>query len=138
MIRAAIALVLLGILFVPLERWRPIRRGQRVFRSGVRTDVLHFVFTDVAPEDRNWWLVFSDDGADLCSFDPGHPVTATVETQLRELTRIWRGQRTWAQAQKAGTQEIRGPSHVARNLPRWFPKASITVTTPPPGSSLVR
>jgi hypothetical protein len=39
---------------------------------------------------------------------------------------------------KAGTLEIRGPSHVARKLPRWFRTASITVTTPPPGSSLVR
>jgi DNA-binding HxlR family transcriptional regulator len=100
--------------------------------------VLHFLLTDVAPGDRNWWLVLSDEGADLCSFDPGHPVTATVETQLPVLTRIWRGQRTWAQAQKAGAVEIRGPSHVARNLPRSFPKASITVTTPTPGSSLVR
>ncbi len=45
MLRAAIALVFLGILFIPLERLRPIRREQRVFRSGVRTDVLHFVFT---------------------------------------------------------------------------------------------
>ena len=45
MIRAAIALVLLGILFVPLERLRPVRRDQRVLRAGVRTDVLHFVVT---------------------------------------------------------------------------------------------
>jgi len=44
-IRAAIALVLLGILFVPMERLRPVRRDQRVLRTGVRTDVLHFVFT---------------------------------------------------------------------------------------------
>jgi sterol desaturase/sphingolipid hydroxylase (fatty acid hydroxylase superfamily) len=44
-IRAAIALVLLGILFVPLERLRPVRRDQKVLRTGVRTDVLHFVFT---------------------------------------------------------------------------------------------
>ncbi|MGZ4713945.1 MAG: sterol desaturase family protein [Acidimicrobiia bacterium] len=45
MIRAAIALVLLGILFVPMEKLRPVRRGQRLLRSGARTDVLHFVFT---------------------------------------------------------------------------------------------
>jgi sterol desaturase/sphingolipid hydroxylase (fatty acid hydroxylase superfamily) len=44
-IRAAIALVLLGILFVPMEKLRPVRRDQRVLRTGVRTDVLHFVFT---------------------------------------------------------------------------------------------
>jgi sterol desaturase/sphingolipid hydroxylase (fatty acid hydroxylase superfamily) len=44
-IRAAIALVLLGILFVPMEKVRPVRRDQRVLRTGVRTDVLHFVIT---------------------------------------------------------------------------------------------
>jgi DNA-binding HxlR family transcriptional regulator len=40
--------------------------------------VLHFCFTDVAPEERNWWLVITADGVDVCSFDPGHPLTATV------------------------------------------------------------
>ncbi len=45
MLRAAVALVVLGIVFVPLERWRPVRRSQRVLRPGVRTDVVHFVVT---------------------------------------------------------------------------------------------
>jgi sterol desaturase/sphingolipid hydroxylase (fatty acid hydroxylase superfamily) len=44
-VRAAIALVLLGILFVPMEKLRPVRRGQKVLRTGVRTDVVHFVVT---------------------------------------------------------------------------------------------
>lgn len=44
-IRAALALVILGIVFVPLEKLRPVRRGQRVFRPGVRTDVIHFLVT---------------------------------------------------------------------------------------------
>lgn len=45
MVRAAIALVLLGVLFIPLERLRPVRREQRVLRTGVRTDVVHFILT---------------------------------------------------------------------------------------------
>ena len=45
MIRAALALVILGIVFVPLEKLRPVRRGQRLFRPGVRTDVIHFLVT---------------------------------------------------------------------------------------------
>jgi len=43
--KAVVALVVLGILFVPLEKLRPVRRGQQVLRTGVRTDVLHFVLT---------------------------------------------------------------------------------------------
>ena len=45
MIRAALALVILGIVFVPLEKLRPVRRGQRAFRPGLRTDVIHFLVT---------------------------------------------------------------------------------------------
>jgi DNA-binding HxlR family transcriptional regulator len=91
--------------------------------------VLHFTFPEVAAEERNWWVVISSDEVDLCSFDPGHPVTGTVETDLRTLTRIWRGGLTWAQAQRAGDVHIHGAAHVSRNLPRWIPKTSIL---PPP------
>ena len=45
MLRAAIALVILGVVFIPLEKLRPVRRGQPVLRTGVRTDVLHFIVT---------------------------------------------------------------------------------------------
>lgn len=90
--------------------------------------VLRFTFSDVAPEERNWWVVIDSEGVDLCQFDPGHPVIGTVETDLRTLTRIWRGELTWSQAQRAGALEVHGSSHVARNLPRWLPKQTITVT----------
>jgi DNA-binding HxlR family transcriptional regulator len=90
--------------------------------------VLRFTFPDVAVEERHWWLVITSDGVDLCSFDPGHPVTATVETDLRTLTRIWRGEMTWSQSQRSGVVRVHGPSHVGRNLARWLPKATITVS----------
>ncbi|MEO6469818.1 MAG: sterol desaturase family protein [Acidimicrobiia bacterium] len=45
MIRAALALVILGIVFVPLEKLRPVRRGQPFRRPGLRTDVIHFLVT---------------------------------------------------------------------------------------------
>jgi DNA-binding HxlR family transcriptional regulator len=90
--------------------------------------VLHFVFRDVSPEDRSWWLIITPDGVDLCMFDPGHPLTATVETDLRTLTHVWRGELTWSQAQRSGTLQVRGPAYVGRSLPRWLPKPAITVT----------
>jgi DNA-binding HxlR family transcriptional regulator len=90
--------------------------------------VLHFGFSDVAQEDRNWWVVITPDGVDLCRFDPGHEVTASVLTDLRTLTRVWRGELTWAQSQRAGDLRVTGPSHVSRNLPRWLPKESVLVT----------
>ena len=94
--------------------------------------VLRFTFPDVAQEQRNWWVVITSDEVDLCSFDPGHPVTATVETDLRTLTRVWRGELTWPGCQRSGSLHVHGPSHVARNLPRWFPKDAMTVPPAPP------
>jgi DNA-binding HxlR family transcriptional regulator len=90
--------------------------------------VLHFTFPDVALEERNWWVVITADDVDLCSVDPGHPLTATVETDVRTLTRIWRGELTWSQSQRSGALQVHGPSYVGRNLPRWLPKTTMTVS----------
>ena len=68
--------------------------------------------TEVAPEERNWWVVIGPDDVDPCMFDPGHPVTATVETDLRTLTR-------------SGAASSPGHSPVARA--RW----TMTVTPQP-------
>jgi sterol desaturase/sphingolipid hydroxylase (fatty acid hydroxylase superfamily) len=45
-VNATIAVVVLGIVFFPLELLRPVRRGQGFFRRpGFRTDLVHFVLT---------------------------------------------------------------------------------------------
>ncbi len=45
LVRAVVGFLLLGIVFTPLEMLWPAHRGQRLFRPGFRTDVLHFFFT---------------------------------------------------------------------------------------------
>jgi DNA-binding HxlR family transcriptional regulator len=62
--------------------------------------VLRFTFPDVAFQERNWWVVITSDGADLC----------------------------WPQCQRSGAVQVHGSPHVARNLSRWLPKATITVS----------
>jgi DNA-binding HxlR family transcriptional regulator len=93
--------------------------------------VPRFTFPEVAPEERNWWVVIDEEGVDLCMFDPGHPVTATVETDLRTLTRVWRGELSWSKSQRSGALHVHGPTHVARALPRWLPKTTMTVEPQP-------
>jgi DNA-binding HxlR family transcriptional regulator len=90
--------------------------------------VVRFTFADVAPQERHWWVVITPDGVDLCDFDPGHPVTATVETDLHTLTHIWRGDLTWSRTLRSGAVQIHGPTKVRRNLPRWLSKTTITVS----------
>ncbi len=44
-LNATLAFLILGIVFLPLEKLWPAHRGQRFFRPGFRTDLLHFFFT---------------------------------------------------------------------------------------------
>ncbi len=108
---------------------------RRVDRSAVpagRT-VVHFVFPEVAGPSRRWWLVIgvADDGVDLCDTDPGHEVTATVTGSLRALVDVWRGERTWADATRAGALTVDAPADVRRSLPTWF-QLSHFATVPRP------
>jgi hypothetical protein len=65
------------------------------------------------------------DEVDVCSADPGHSVTATVHTDLRTLTRIWRGELSWSNCQKSATLQIHGRVGVRRNVPRWLSKTTM-------------
>ena len=85
---------------------------------------LGFTFTDVSGRPRNWWLVISADDVDICDIDPGHPVAATVETDLRTLTLIWRGDLDWSVALRSGALALHGPAPVRRALPRWLKLSS--------------
>jgi putative sterol carrier protein len=61
---------------------------------------------------------------DVCDFDPGHDVTATVQTSLRTLTEIWRGDVSWRRATGSGALTIEGPAGVRRALPSWIGQGS--------------
>ncbi len=82
--------------------------------------VVQFGFPDAPAGARHWWLVISDGDADVCDFDPGHPVTISVVSGLRAMVEIWRGDRTWAAALRAGDVELRGAADLTRAVPRWF------------------
>ncbi len=93
--------------------------------------VLRFSFRDVRDASSDWWLVITGDGVDLCDFDPGHPVAATVETDLGTLTRVWRGDLSWKQALHTGGLMLHGPMQARRVVPRWL-KLSAFATVPRP------
>ena len=93
--------------------------------------VLRFSFRDVPGVARSWWLVITADGVDLCDFDPGHPVTTTVESDLRTLIMVWRGDLGWSQALRSGGLELHGPVHVRRAVPRWL-RLSVFAPVPRP------
>ncbi|WP_299559652.1 helix-turn-helix domain-containing protein [uncultured Mycolicibacterium sp.] len=84
-----------------------------------RTTVL-FELSGVAARASRWWLVVTDGTADVCDFDPGHEITASVHTSLHTLTRIWRGDTDWTRALADGAVTLTGPAGVRRALPAWI------------------
>ncbi len=93
--------------------------------------IVRFSFRDVVGSGRDWWLVIKSDGVDLCDFDPGGPVAATVDTELRTMTRLWRGDDRWPQALRSGQLRLDAPQQVRRAVPRWL-KLSAFASTPRP------
>lgn len=94
---------------------------------------LQFRFRDVPVPARDWWLIMTSDGVDVCDFDPGFPMAATVDAELLGLSRVWRGDLEWQQAIRAGAVTIVGPAQVRRAVPRWFLRSDLA-TVPRPAA----
>ncbi|WP_392545414.1 winged helix-turn-helix transcriptional regulator [Oryzobacter telluris] len=88
-------------------------------------------FDDVATPVSRWWVCVAGDDVDICDADPGFEVVATVDTSLRTLTRVWRGDVDWAQAQRSGKLRVEAPREVAREVPGWMGQ-SLLATVPRP------
>lgn len=97
---------------VPVDEWPRSRT------------VLAFRLSGVAAKASSWWLVVADGKADICDFDPGYDVAATVSTSLRTLTQIWRGDASWSRALLDGSAKIDGPTTVRRAVPTWLGQSS--------------
>ena len=94
--------------------------------------VVHLGFTDVEAEVRDWWLVIDPPEVDVCDDDPGYGVDVAVASSLRTLTEIWRGDRGWQDAIRAGELDVRGPERLRRGLPQWM-KLSMFAQVPRTG-----
>ena len=114
-----------------------MRRGVDLTDPPSRPSTVHFAFTDVEPSTRRWWLALGPDGADVCDFDPGHPVVATVSGELRWLARVWRGDVTWRAALRSGGLALDGAPWARRAVPRWF-RGSSFAEVPRPAEPVAR
>ncbi len=86
--------------------------------------VIRFRFRDLAA-DADWWLVVADGEVDVCDYDPGYDVVGRLSTSLRVLTEVWRGDRSWPSALRAGDVVVHASSDVERQIPGWLGQSSI-------------
>jgi hypothetical protein len=104
---------------IPIERW-----------PRARTTVA-FHLAGVAPKASRWWLVVAEGRADVCDFDPGYDVTATVAATLRCLVEIWRGDLSWSRALLDGSVATSGAADARRSVPTWLGQSKLAAVPRP-------
>lgn len=101
-----------------------------------RRTVVAMRFTDAQPGAAHWWLVCHEGEVDLCDFDPGFAVSATVTSSLRTMIRLWRGDRSWAAALRSGDAVVAGDADAVGRVPDWIGQAP-WAGTPRPSAEAV-
>jgi len=81
---------------------------------------IQFQFPELAPPQRNYWLVVDADTVDLCSFDPGFEVDLLVTSSLKTMTSIWMGLTRLGSEVDAGRVQLDGDPAVSRSMQLWL------------------
>jgi len=81
--------------------------------------VLCFEF-DELKRFRTWWLVACQDQVDLCSENPGKEVDLYINTTVRDLAMVWRGDVPMANALRDKSIRTHGNVHLARTIQEWL------------------
>ena len=104
---------------IPLDEWPRART------------VVAFRLSGAPPKSSSWWLMVADGEAEVCDFDPGYDIAATVSTSLRTLTQIWRGDHSWQRAVMDGSVSIDGPSDARRAVSTWIGQSTLAAVPRP-------
>jgi DNA-binding HxlR family transcriptional regulator len=83
---------------------------------------IQFIYTDLPPTQRNWWLTTADtaDDIDLCFIDPGFDVDLYLTTDLRTMTEIWLGLTPLRRACDDGRLLLTGDRRLESGIGGWL------------------
>lgn len=79
-----------------------------------------FWFTDLPAKRSRYWLRVNPPEIEVCYTNPGFDVALTVETKLRTLVEVWRGDRSPNDALRTGAIVLDGPPQLRRSFPSWL------------------
>ena len=97
-----------------------IRRSIRPEPPMPQKRTIQFLYPDLIPADRNWWLVVEDRVVELCYVDPGNEIDLLVTGSLRSLTSVWMGLSRLSQEVAARQVQLDGDPGLAREMGRWL------------------
>jgi DNA-binding HxlR family transcriptional regulator len=82
--------------------------------------VLRFELSGGAEGYERFWLKIDHGEADVCRSNPGFDESLVVSTDLRVLTEVWMGHRSFRRAIRERTIRVEGAGRLAKELPDWF------------------
>jgi len=85
-----------------------------------RRCTVKFLYPEVRPSHRAWWLVVDGGVVDLCRSDPGYDVDLYVQGSLRSMTAIWMEHSTLSAEITAGRIDVTGHTGIARSMHQWL------------------
>lgn len=104
----------LGLLLWAMER------GARPEAFGDHRTVVQLTVSDQIEKKRHWWFLNEGGRCELCLKAPDPDVDLFLETQLRDLIYVWRGDLSLTRAIDTGRLRVHGKASVRRALPRWL------------------
>jgi DNA-binding HxlR family transcriptional regulator len=97
-----------------------MRRNLHAVPQPKRRCTIQFVYPELPPPQRNYWLVVQDGSVDLCSFDPGFEVDLLVTSSLKTMTAIWMGLKRFGDEVDAGQVRLDGDQSISRSIQLWL------------------
>ena len=85
-----------------------------------RRCTIQFLYPEVPPNRRCWWLVIDGGKIDLCGFDPGYELDLLVTSSLRSMTAIWMGLSQVRQEVETGHLRLAGDPRIAGAMQQWL------------------
>lgn len=118
-----------------------VRRRIATDRLPERRTLAHFNFTGVPATYRGlrkFWLALERSGVELCLRDPGFEVDLYVEADLAAMTRVWLGDKPFAEALRAKEIRVTGMRELVRQFPSWVQLSRFAEVPRPAAASRLR
>jgi DNA-binding HxlR family transcriptional regulator len=81
--------------------------------------IIQFKFTDLS-EQKDWWLVVRSGEVEVCITAPRRDVHVFFTTDVRTMSEVWMGDRSYREAILAGDLFIEGEPALTRRLASWL------------------
>lgn len=82
--------------------------------------LIRFEFSDLARAKKRYWLRLESGEAEVCMKNPGFDEDLIVVTDVRTMTEVWMGHRSYADAQRSRAIKLEGHAALQRDFPSWL------------------